>query len=495
MNGKSKFVAVDLGASNGRVLVAGWDGARFQLREVHRFGNGPVEVLGRLHWDVLGLWSEIRNGLARASAGGRPASIGVDAWGVDFALLDSAGALLSNPRHYRDPRTAGAPDRAYRIVAPETLYAVTGVQTMAINTLFQLFVMAESRDPQLDAAAILLPIPNLFSYWLGAEGIAEYTHATTTQCLDARARTWADDLLGRLGIPSRIFPPLVAPGTVLGPVRAGVAADLGSGPPPRIVAVACHDTASAVGAIPGLDPASAFISSGTWSLMGVELAVPVITDEARRAGFTNEGGLAGTTRFQKNLAGLWLVQECRRQWRQEGLDREWDELLALAAVAEPFGAIVDPDAPELLAPPDMPAAIRAACTRSGQRPPDGVGAIIRCCLESLVLRYRATLEDLERLLGRRIEVVRVVGGGSRNRLLCQLTADACGRPVVAGPAEATAMGNVMVQAIATDELDDVAAGRAAIAASIDLDTYLPRPGGAWDAGLARQRALSEGVRA
>ena len=495
MDRAGHFAAIDLGAASGRVMLARWDGVRFALEERHRFPNGPVTVGGHRHWDVLRLWGEIKAGLGRCAnpAAGRLLGVGVDTWGVDFALLDRAGRLLGDPYHYRDRRTDGIPELAYERVSRAELYAATGIQPMQINALFQLYSMVRVGDPQLGAAAVILPIPNLFTHWLGGGPVAEYTHATTTQCLDASTRWWAVGILDRLGIRVDIFPPVVEPGTRLGPMRRDVADELGLADRPGVFAVGCHDTASAVAAIPDLGPRSVYISSGTWSLMGVETAQPVISESSRDLAFSNEGGVAGTIRLLKSIAGLWLVQECRNRWQGEGSEHGWDELLALAEQAPPFGPLVDPDSPAFLSPDDMPAAIRAACLASGQYAPQSVGEVVRCCLESLAVRYRATLEEIESLVGHRIDTIHIVGGGSRNRLLCQLTADACARPVVAGPAEAAALGNVMVQAIAAGELSGVAEGRAAVGASVTREAYEPRSGGRWDEALARLRDLTPRV--
>jgi rhamnulokinase len=492
MDRSRQYLAVDLGASNGRVLAGRWDGARFDLREVHRFDNGPVTVRGHLYWDALRLWAEIKAGLSRhvAQNPGPVSGLGIDCWGVDFALLDRDGRLLGNPYHYRDPRTDGIMELSLGLVPRDAIYAMTGIQLMKINTLFQLASMVRSGDAQLDAAAALLPIPNLFHYWLTGERLAEYTHATTTQCVDVHTRRWAVELLDRFEIPTRIFPPIVDAGTAIGPVSPEMAGEVGLVAAVPVIAVGCHDTASAVAAIPGLGAESAYISSGTWSLMGVEVTTPVINDRSLELGFTNEGGVAGTIRLLKNIPGLWLIQECRRQWQREGARHSWDDLLAAAGRAEAFRCIVDPDIPEFLSPPDMPAAIRDACVRSGQPPPETVGAVIRCCLESLAVQYRVTLDDLEELVADRLDVIRIVGGGSQNRLLCQLTADACQRPVVAGPAEAAALGNLMVQAVANGDLQDVAEGRAAIASSVKLETYEPHSeGGRWEEAVARMRSV------
>ena len=509
------FLAIDLGASSGRVVAGHWDGATFGLSEVHRFPNEPVSQMGRLHWDALGLWSEIKRGLARHAAlqrngaeieggagpGAKPgvterqgelAGLGLDTWGVDFGLLDRAGNLLGNPYSYRDARTTGMMPLAFAHVPRRDVFRATGVQPMQYNTLYQLLAMAQAKDPQLDAAATILTMPNLFAYWLSGRPVAERTHASTTQCLDASGGGWATALLDALSIPTRIFPPLVEPGTLLGPLSSDVASETGLRAAP-VFAVGCHDTASAVAAIPGLDSHSAYISSGTWSLMGVELPSPIVTDAALVAGFTNEGGVAGTTRLLRNIPGLWLVAECRRRWRRDGHDYGWDELVAMAERAPGLRSLIDPDHPSLLNPPDMPAAIGALCLATGQPRPETVGEVVRCCLDSLALRCRATLDDLAAVTGERPTVLRVVGGGSRNRLLCQLTADACGLPLVAGPVEATAFGNVIVQAIAAGELAGVAEGRAAIAASVKLESYEPRAGTDWDAALSRLREMSSHV--
>jgi rhamnulokinase len=503
-----EFLAIDLGASSGRVVAGRWDGARFGLSEVHRFPNGPVSQMGRQHWDALGIWSEIKQGLARAAAGrsdvarigvgsgadvvGRQAELaglGLDTWGVDFALLDRAGNLLGNPYCYRDRRTAGMMPLVFERVPRRDVFVATGVQPMQYNTLYQLMAMVHAQDPQLDAAATLLTMPSLFAYWLSGRPVAERTHASTTQCLDASTGSWATGLLDALRIPTRIFPPIVEPGTLLGPLSSDVTAETGISAAP-VFSVASHDTASAVAAIPGLDAHSAYISSGTWSLMGVELPSPILTDAVLAGGFTNEGGVAGTTRLLRNIPGLWLVAECRRRWQRDGRDHDWDELVAMAGRSPGLRSLVDPDDPSLVSPPDMPAAIAELCRATGQERPESVGEVVRCCLDSLALRCRATLDDLAAVTGERPTALRVVGGGSQNRLLCQLTADACGLPLVAGPVEATAFGNLIVQAIAAGELGGVAEGRAAVAASVTLETYEPRAGADWDAALSRLRDMA-----
>jgi rhamnulokinase len=486
MNQKTNFLAIDLGASSGRVMLGQWDGRRFGLRELHRFPNGPVSVMGHLHWDVLRLWQEVTQGIARYATqhDEPPAGIGIDTWAVDFALVDGAGQLLGNPYHYRDRRTEGIPERVDEDVPPQRLYAKTGIQRLPINTLYQLASMRQQNDPRLEVAETLLLIPDLFHYWMTGRIVAEYTNATTTQMYDARAQRWAVDLLEELDLPPRILPPLVTPGTVLSELLPEVCKEIGLRWSLPVMATASHDTASAVAAVPGLDERSAYISSGTWSLVGVETAQPILSDRARALNFTNEGGVEGTIRFLKNVGGLWLLQECQRQWQREGHTYAWPDLVALAERAAPLRSVVDPDAPEFLNPDDMPAAIRAYCRRSGQLEPESDGAVVRCCLESLALKHRWVLAALEELTGRRLDTIRVVGGGSQNRLFCQFTADACQRPVVAGPVEATALGNVLVQAVASGHLPDIATGREAVAVSAEHETFEPRDSDDWDTAFA-----------
>jgi rhamnulokinase len=490
----ANFLAVDLGASGGRVMLGRWDGSRFELEELHRFANGPVEVLGRLHWDHLRLWTEIKAGLAAYAARHEEplAGIGVDTWGVDYALLDHAGNLLGNPYHYRDAGTNGMLEAAFHLVPREEIYARTGIQFMQINTLFQLLSRRLAGDPQLDMAETFLMTPDLFHYWLSGEKAAEYTIASTSQMVDTQARAWATGLLEVLGLPTAFLPPLVAPGTVLGELRPAVMAEVGLRHAAPIVATGSHDTANAVAAVPDLDATSVYISSGTWSLMGVEAPQPIISELSLSLDFTNEGGVEGTTRLLKNVAGLWLLQESRRQWQREGQHYSWDELVELAQAAEPFRSLVNPDVPQFATPGDTPSAIREYCRATDQPVPDTVGAVVRCVLESLALRYRWVLESLEALVGHRLEVIRVVGGGTQNRLLSQLTADACQRPVVTGPIEATALGNIMLQAIATGHLADVAAGRRAVAASTPRETFEPGPSTSWPEAYERFRQLVGG---
>ena len=494
MGATANFLAADLGASNGRVLLGRWNGERFDVEELHRFSNGPSIVLDRMYWNVLTLWSELKHGLTRyASQHTAPlAGIGLDTWGVDFGLLDKHGHLLGNPVHYRDARTTGMLEHACASVPRHEIFAETGLQFLQLNTLIQLISMRVQGDAQLDMAHRLLLMPDIFHYWLTGAQIAEYTIASTTQMLRATDRTWARDLLARFALPTDIYPEIVMPGTVIGPLLASVRAEVGLAATVPVIAVASHDTGSAVAGIPGLDAQSVYLSSGTWSLMGVETAQPIINERALALNFTNEGGVGGTIRLLKNITGLWLLQESRRQWEREGNSYSWPALLAAAEAAPPFKAVVHPDAPDFFEPSSMVDTIQAYCRRTGQTPPETVGEVVRCCLESLALRYRWVVNALEDLLssvdgqpGARLRVIRVVGGGSQNWLLNQFTADACQRAVVSGPAEAATLGNIMLQAVATGHLSSVAEGRAAIAASAPQEHFEPRAGAGWDEAYGR----------
>jgi rhamnulokinase len=490
----ANFVAVDLGASSGRVLVGQWDGHRFTLEELHRFSNEAVSVLGTLYWDVLRIWSEIEAGLLKYQArfGASPAGISVDAWGVDFALLDRQGKLIGDPVHYRDARTDGIIPLVMERIPAADLYRETAVQTMQINTIFQLYSMVLSKSPHLASAETFLMIPDLFNYFLCGEKAVEYSQATTTQMYSGIQRDWARNLLQPLGLPLHILPRIIHPGSVLGQVLPEVFAKARFSATFPVIAGASHDTASAVAGTPNLDPESVFLSSGTWSLMGVESGSIVNSDDAFALNFTNEGGVDGSVLLLKNITGLWLLQECQRQWTREGRQLGWEEILHLAAEAKPFRSLLFPDASDFRAPASMPAAIQNYCCRSAQPVPESVGEIARACLESLCLRYRAVLEEIRRITGRELRTIRVVGGGSQNRLLSQWTADACECEVVCGPVEASAMGNVMMQAVTTGYLPDVKAGRDAIAASASCVTYMPHESGTWKAVYLRFQQLDRG---
>jgi rhamnulokinase len=453
-------VAVDLGAESGRVVLGRFDGARVALTELHRFPTPPRQHDGHLRWDLHGIWSQIRTGLAAAGqAAGTVDAVGVDAWGVDYGLLGRDGRLLADPVSYRDPRTAGMVAEAVGRVGRQRLYLATGIQILELNTVFQL--MAEARAGTLAQADRLLLIPDLFHQLLSGTAVAEYTVASTTGAWDMAGGRWATDLLEELGVPTHVLPEVVDAGTDLGPVRLELPG-LGSA---RVIAPPSHDTASAVVGVPLEDPDAAYVSSGTWSLVGAETTEPVINQAAMAANLTNEGGAYGTIRLLRNSSGLWLLQESRRQWAREGREYGWEELVGLAAPAPAGVSIVNPDHPDFLAPGDLPARIRAYCTRTGQPAPADEGALVRCVVDSLALGYRRTLDDLVAVTGRPVTAVHVVGGGSRNQLLNQAVADVTGLPVVAGPVEATALGNLCVQLIALGELKDLAQAREVVRAS------------------------------
>ena len=485
------FLAIDMGASSGRHVAGLFDGNRLTLEEVHRFENGPIAAAGHLYWNLLRQWDNIVQGLraAAASYAGRIRSVGVDTWGVDFGLLGRGDELLGNPYNYRDARTDDMLERAFSIVPRAEIFSQTGLQFMQINTLYQLLAMKIGRSPLLDAAESLLMMPDLFHWLLTGVKANEFTDATTTQFFDPRRRGWATDLLNRLELPTHILGNIVSPGDTLGPLRASVADATGL-PGVQVVVPGTHDTASAVMAVPaasrpGAKPDWCYISSGTWSLMGVEMPEPVVTPKCLELNFTNEGGVGGSTRLLKNICGLWLVQECRRHWNQEGVQYTWEHLTREAAEATPLTALVDVDDRSFLSPADMPEAIRAYCRRTGQMAPESVGAVIRCALESLALRYRRVLESIEELVGGRIETMHIVGGGAQNRQLCQMTADACRRRVVAGPVEATAIGNVMMQAVAAGAVGSIAEARDVIRRSFSVEEYTPRQAEAWEAAYER----------
>ena len=474
------YLAVDLWASSVRVVAGLFDGQRLELEEGHRFENGPIMAAGRMYWDLLAQWAHILCGLQAAAAkyGDRIAGVGVDTWGVDFGLLGRNDELLGNPYHYRDSRTRGIYDKAFAVVSREEIFAETGLQFMELNTLFQVIAMKLQDSPLFDAAESFLMMPDLFHWLLTGQKANEFTDVSTTQMYNPVTKTWAKGLLRRFEIPTDILGQIVPPGTRLGPVRADVAEATGLRKA-EVILPGTHDTASAVMAVPAASVAGAvpnwcYISSGTWSLMGVETPQPVINDLCRQLNFTNEGGVGDTVRLLKNIAGLWLVQECRRIWKQEGREFGWDDLVQRAAQAPPLVSLVSPDDSTLMAPKDMPAAIREFCARTGQPLPADEGAVVRCCLESLALRYRVVLGWLEQLTGASVETIHIVGGGTQNRLLCQMAADACGRRVVAGPVEATAIGNLMMQAVSLGDVRSIAEAREVICRSFDVVEYLPK---------------------
>ncbi len=475
------FLAVDLGAESGRVVAGCYDGDKLSLEEVHRFANTPVRVLRSLRWDILKLFGEVKLGLAAAARKYGPAltAMGVDTWGVDYGLVDEKGDLLGNPVHYRDSRTDGMMEEAYSRLSKKEIYACSGIQFMFFNTLFQLLSEVVHQSPALALADRLLFIPDLLNYWLTGQKVNERTIASTSQIYDPKCRKWSTTIIEKLGLPEDIFGSIVSPGTVLGPLLPAVADETGAGAL-RVVAPGCHDTASAVAAVPARGRRHAYLSSGTWSLMGVESTQPVITDKSFEIGFTNEIGACDTVRLLKNISGLWLVQECRRTWEPRGEALSYEELTRLAEQAEPFAALINPDHGAFAAPGDMPARIAEFCVRTGQNAPETRGNIIRTALEGLALKYRWVLTNLEELVGHRLEVLHIVGGGTRNRLLSQFTANCINRPVIAGPVEATSAGNVLLQMMGTGDLGSLEEGRELIRRSFETETFRPTNSDTWD---------------
>ena len=474
------FLAIDLGAESGRAMLGRIDES-LTLEEVHRFPNGPVRVGEHLHWDILRLWTEIQNGL-RIAAGNNESSlagIGVDTWGVDFGLLDASDRLIGNPYHYRDARTNGMVEAAGQILPLEEIYNQTGIQFMQLNTLFQLFAMLQENEPALQSARTFLAMPDIFNFWLTGLKANEFTDATTTQCYNPRKKRWASELLTALEIPQHIFGEIVPPGTVLEQLRASVAEDAACERIP-VIAVGSHDTASAVAAVPAEGNDFIYISSGTWSLIGIESHVPIINADSLKYNLTNEGGVCDTIRFLKNIMGMWLLQECRRQWAKTGKSYSYDQMTNLAAQAPALQSFVYVGDNRFLPPGDMVERILAFCHETHQPVPQSHAEVVRCILESLALEYRWATEKLRELSGKALTVIHIIGGGSRNGLLNQFTADATGCRVIAGPVEATAIGNVLLQAIGLRHLSSLEEGRTLVRRSFDVTSYEPRTSAAWD---------------
>jgi len=482
------FAAVDLGAESGRVLDVAFDGRAFRPGDAFRFPNEPVRLSGTLYWDILCLYKSILQGLSAGAKASPPVAIGVDTWGVDFGLLAADGSLLCNPVHYRDARTQGEMERVWRQVPQAEIFDATGIQSIPFNTLYQLTALKSSQPWLLEQAARILTIPDLLNYWLTGQQACELTIASTTQMLDVKSRTWAIPLLQRLGLPTHILPGIIPAGTVLGPVNRRVAAENGL-PVIPVVAPACHDTGSAVAATPLTSRNSVYISSGTWSLVGLELDAPCMSPDALAWNFTNECGADGTIRCLQNVMGLWLLQECRRTWLLEGKEFSYPQLEAMAEASAPFASFINPSHLDFLAPGSMPQRIEAFCSHTHQPAPHTPDEITRCIFESLALQYRFTIEQLKKMTGISPDVVHIVGGGSKNKLLCQMTANACGCPVMAGPSEATALGNALMQARALGHIGSLAEGRAAIRASFSPIVYQPQEKQAWQDATGRFQKL------
>jgi len=483
------YLAFDIGAESGRAVVAHLPSGNLQIEEVRRFANEPIKSPGSLRWDVARLWLEIRRTLAEAGQH-RLQGIGVDTWGVDYALLGERGELLENPFHYRDARTKGVMKELFKVIPKQEIYSVTGIQFLPFNSLYQLFAVKLATPLVLKSAARMVMIPDLFHYWMTGNAVCEFTNATTTQMVNAATRAWATDLLGRLGLPVQVPGPMVEPGSIVGALTSEVAGAALAGT--VVIAPASHDTASAVAAISARE-GTAFISSGTWSLVGTEIDSPVLSAEAMRLNFSNEGGVNGTTRLLKNVMGLWMLRSCRDRWLALGWACDYPELMTLAAAEPAFQHLVDPDDESFLAPPDMCAAIDRFCVRTHQPPPRSPAAYVRTILESLALKYRCVIQDLGRVTNRPIEQIRIIGGGSKNRLLNQLTADASGTRVLAGPTEATALGNAAVQILTTGEAASLKEVRTLIDRSFPVEVFHPRETDKWIKEAERLQHYSETV--
>lgn len=473
-----RVLAFDFGASSGRAIIGCFDGDKITLEEVHRFSNDPVSVGGTVYWDVLRLFYEIKQGIIKAKIAGGFDSIGIDTWGVDFGLIDSEGKLMENPVHYRDARTVGLVDEAFKTMPKEKLYGITGIQFMELNTLFQLISLKKYRPWMLERADKMLFMPDLFGYMLTGKMCAEYSIASTSQLIDLDKRTWSKEILDAFGIKESVFAPLVQPGTVLGELSKEVCEECGVDPVP-VISVCGHDTQSAITSVPCEDGDFAFLSSGTWSLFGTELDKPIVNETSMNINITNEGGFDGSTGFLKNIIGLWLIQESRRQWKREGKEYSYADLEKLALAAEPFKCFIDPDAPEFVPHGNIPERVREFCRKTGQYVPETVGEIMRCIYESLAMKYRLTFEKLRECTERDYPVIHVIGGGTKDGLLCQMTANSCDRTVKAGPIEATVMGNVAVQLMSDGSVKNIGQARKIVADSSKLKTFEPKDTDKW----------------
>lgn len=485
-----RVLAFDFGASSGRAIIGTLDNGKITLNEVHRFSNDPVTVNGTFYWDVLRLFHEIKQGLLKAKQAGGFDSIGIDTWGVDFGLLDKDGVLLENPVHYRDKRNIGMVEKAAKYIGKDEMYKLTGIQFMDFNTAFQLLSIKENRPELLARAESLLFMPDLFAYFLTGNKVSEYSIATTSQLVDINTRDWSKEMLEKLGLPEKIFNRIVPSGSVTGYLSDEICEELGLEKVP-VIAVCGHDTQSAVTAVPSEKEDFAFISSGTWSLFGTETKKPIVNDLSYSFNVTNEGGFGYSTAFLKNICGLWLIQESRRQWIREGKEYSYAELEKAALREKPFARFIDPDAPEFAVPGNLPARITEYCRRTGQSVPENEGQAVRCIYESLALRYRAVLEGIEKCTGKKYDSLNVVGGGTKDTLLCKMTADACNITVYAGPIEATVMGNVAVQLISGGDIADVIEARRIIANSGQLKCYSPENTAAWDEAYEKFKSVTK----
>ena len=483
---KKNYLAFDLGASSGRAILGTIEDGKISLKELHRFPNGPVSINGGLFWNIIGLFTELKTGLAKALQETPDIEgIAIDTWGVDYTFIDSDGFIVGNPRNYRDPRTEDVMDYAFEKISKEKIYELTGIQFMSINSVFQLAASVRDNDKQLQIADKLLFTPNALSYLFCGNVSAEYSIATTSQIFNPTTKTWAWEIINALGLKPSLFPQIVPSGTIVGELLPSIQEELKCGPI-KVILTGSHDTASAVAAVP-VEPGSnwAYLSSGTWSLIGLELDEPLINAETLAANYTNEGGVGGKIRFLKNIMGLWLIQQCRDEWIRQGCEYSFGKMVELAAAAEPFFAFVDPNDQSFVTPGNMPQRIVDYCKKTGQRVPETHGQIIRIALESLAMRYRRSVIELSKITGKKIDVLHIVGGGCKNDLLNQFTANACGCKILTGPVEATALGNIVVQAMATGDVKDLAEARRIVAASTELGTFMPQDAAVWEKEYAR----------
>ncbi|MEJ8735240.1 MULTISPECIES: rhamnulokinase [Mediterraneibacter] len=485
---EKKVLAFDFGASGGRAMCGTFDGEKIEIEELHRFSNDPVIVNGTMYWDVLRLFFEIKQGLIKAKKCGKIESIGIDTWGVDFGLLDEKGRLLENPVHYRDNRTNGMLAESFAKIDKDTFYQITGNQFMEINTAFQLLSLAKNRQELLKRADKMLLMPDLFNYFLTGEKKAEYSIASTTQLLDAKARNWSEEVIKALELPAHIFPQIVPTGTKIGELTEEICEEL-SLDKMDVVAVAGHDTQCALVAVPAQEEDFIFLSCGTWSLLGTELAEPIINEKSAHYNVTNEGGCEEKISFLKNIIGLWCVQESRRQWIREGQEFGFGELEKMAQAAPSLQCFIDPDAPEFTPAGNVPKRIQKFCERTGQYVPKTKGEIVRCINESLAMKYRHAMEEIKKCTGKDYRTVYMVGGGTQSALLCQCTANACGCAVSAGPVEATVLGNVALQFMASGEIASLQEARKIIRQSQDIKRYEPQQSKDWDEAYERFKKI------
>jgi len=492
MKGKAKFLAFDLGAESGRAVLGSLDNDALVLEEMHRFLNVPVRVFDSLHWDVLQMFQEMKKSLEICveKYDSKLDGIGFDTWGVDYALVGSDDSILGYPYHYRDKRTDGMMEEAFKIVSKDEIFRLTGIQFMKLNTLYQLLAMSLAKSPILDVTDKMLMMPDLFNFLFTGRKVSEFTIATTTQFYDPNVKNWSKDLFEKFGLPFNILPEIVPPGTEVAPMLPSMRDELGLEDVP-IMAPACHDTGCAVAAVPAKGDNWAYISSGTWSLIGVEIVKPIINDLSLKYNFTNEGGVGNTYRFLKNITGLWLVQQCKATWESEGQEFSYSEMVKMAEEAKPLVSIIEPNYEPFLSHGDMPKRIIDFCRDTGQKVPETKGAILRCALESLALKYRWGIEKLEEITGNRIETIHIIGGGCQNQLLCQFTADATRRNVLAGPVEATAIGNIMMQALAKGYVKSIEEARELIDRSFEVIRYEPESNSEWDEAYGRYLKIAE----